>query len=342
MQQLIQHRLEAAGLSESSWVIPMRQDTDHDLTIEIANTIPFDSAVANARAYLVHIYPPGLSLGTRFPLGDVPTTLGRDINCDICVDDVSVSRFHARFQPEGDGYTVVDLQSTNGTAVNRVRVANQKLHDGDDLRFGNCIYRFLFSGNVEAQYHEEIHRLTIIDVLTHIPNRRHLLQFLERELLRAARYHRPLALVLFDVDHFKAVNDRFGHLGGDFTLKELASQVRATIRKEGLFGRFGGEEFAVVLPEADLGVGLNVAERIRARIEQHLFQYAGASFSITVSIGVAATDGHQVVTSEELLACADAQLFQAKRDGRNRVAAGRAELNGFSSTPPMPAQVPNY
>jgi diguanylate cyclase (GGDEF)-like protein len=315
----------------------MRQDTDHDLTVEIANTVPFDTSGANTRAYLVHIYPPGISLGTRFALGDIPMVLGRDLKCDICVDDPSVSRFHARIQPDGDGYTVVDLQSTNGTAVNRVRIANQRLRDGDDLRFGNCIYRFLSSDNVEAQYHEEIHRLTIIDVLTHVPNRRHLLQFLERELQRSARYHRPLAMVLLDVDHFKAVNDRFGHLGGDFTLKELAGQVRATIRKEGLFGRFGGEEFAVVLPEADLDVGLNVAERIRARIEQHEFQYASASFSITVSMGVASTDGSSNMTPEELIAQADVQLYQAKREGRNRVAANGTAFSPMIAAPAAPA-----
>jgi diguanylate cyclase (GGDEF)-like protein len=195
----------------------------------------------------------------------------------------------------------------------------------------------LSSGNVEAQYHEEIHRLTIIDVLTHIPNRRHLFQFLERELLRSARYHRPLAIVLFDIDHFKAVNDRFGHLGGDFTLKELAGQVRATVRKEGLFARFGGEEFAVVLPEADLAVALNVAERIRSRIDHHAFAYAGATFSITVSIGVAATDGKQVLTAEEIIAQADAHLYQAKREGRNRVAASRDSLKPHSTPVGPPA-----
>jgi diguanylate cyclase (GGDEF)-like protein len=318
----------------------MRQDTDHDLTVELANTVPITAGVASARAYLVHIYPPGLSLGTRFALGDAPMMLGRDAKCDICVNDSSVSRFHARFQPDADGFKVIDLQSTNGTAVNRVRIHDQKLNDGDDLRFGNCIYRFLSSENVEAQYHEEIHRLTIIDALTHIPNRRHLLQVLDRELLRAARYHRPLALILFDVDHFKAVNDRFGHLGGDFTLKELAGQVRATIRKEGLFGRFGGEEFAVVLPEADLSVGLNVAERIRTRIEQHVFLYAGISFSITVSMGVAATEGHDVLEPEEIIAHADQQLYQAKREGRNRVAANQAAFAAMLDGRVTPAAVP--
>jgi diguanylate cyclase (GGDEF)-like protein len=317
----------------------MSQDTDHDLTIELSNTIPGRPGLVNTRAYLVHIYPPGLSLGTRYSLGDAPILLGRDIKCDICIDDPSVSRHHARFQPDGDGFCVIDLQSTNGTSVNKVRITQCKLKDGDDLRVGNCMYRFLASGNVEAQYHEEIHRLTIIDVLTHIPNRRYFLQFLERELLRSARYQRPLALVLFDIDNFKGVNDRFGHLGGDFTLRELAVCIQGTVRKEGLFARYGGEEFAVVLPEADLAVGINVAERIRNRIEQHSFRYEGTAYEITISLGVAATTGHTLTTYEELISQADAHLYQAKRTGRNRVAP---TLHAFDAVPtPTPIIQPS-
>ena len=315
------------------------QDTDYDLTIEISNTIPGRPGSGNARAYLVHIYPPGLNLGIRYPLADVPMLLGRDFNCDICIDDPSVSRHHARFLPDGDGFCVVDLQSTNGTSVNKVPITRCKLKDGDDLRVGNCIYRFLASGNVEAQYHEEIHKLTIIDVLTRIPNRRHFLQVLERELLRAARYHRPLALVLFDIDHFKAVNDRFGHLGGDFTLRELAVCIQGTIRKEGLFARYGGEEFAVVLPEADLAIGMNVAERIRKRIENHPFQYEKTPYPITVSLGVAATTGRSPMAADELISQADAHLYQAKRSGRNRVVAA---ANAFAPVEtPTPVTFPS-
>jgi diguanylate cyclase (GGDEF)-like protein len=299
----------------------MARETDHDLTIEISNTLHGQSGLVNARAYLVHIYPPGLNLGTRYVLGDQPVLLGRDTRCDICIDDPSVSRHHARFQPDGDGFCVIDLQSTNGTSVNKVPITQCQLKDGDDLRVGNCIYRYLASSNVEAQYHEAIHQLTIIDVLTHIPNRRYLLQFLERELLRSARYQRPLALVLFDIDHFKSVNDQLGHLGGDFTLRELAVCIQGTIRKEGLFARYGGEEFAVVLPEATLEIGMNVAERIRNRIERHPFQYEGVSFSLTISLGVAATLGRELMSPEELINQADARLYQAKRNGRNRVVA---------------------
>jgi two-component system, cell cycle response regulator len=304
----------------------MAQDTDHDLTIEISNTVPGVPVPPPARAFLVHIFPPGPTLGIRYALIDKPMELGRDAECHICIDDSSVSRHHARFIPDGDGFSVIDLQSTNGTSVNKLPITHCKLNDGDDIRVGNCIYRFLASGNVEAQYHEEIHRLTITDVLTHISNRRHLLHCLNRELLRSARYHRPLALVLFDIDHFKKINDRFGHLGGDFTLRELAHCVEGTIRKEGMVARFGGEEFAVLLPEANLEMGLNAGERIRCLVENHIFEYAQTCYSITVSLGVAAIAGNQVLTLEELIEQADALLYQAKREGRNRMVGRTIDL----------------
>jgi diguanylate cyclase (GGDEF)-like protein len=296
------------------------RDTDHDLTIEISNTVPTrPNTPASCTAYLVHIYPPGPNLGTRYALSGAPLVMGREPDCDMCINDPSVSRRHAVFQPEGDGYSVSDLQSTNGTSVNKVPISQCKLKDGDDLRIGNCIYRFLASGNVEAQYHEEIYRLSTSDALTHIPNRRYLLQFLERELLRSARYHRPLALILFDIDHFKTINDKLGHLGGDFTLRELAVCVQGVLRKEALFARFGGEEFAVVLPEASLEVARHVAERIRSHVATHPFQYSERTYSITISSGVTATSGNELLTSEEFLHLADDNLYQAKRQGRNRV-----------------------
>jgi diguanylate cyclase (GGDEF)-like protein len=276
-------------------------------------------SAAGREACVVHIYPTGPGMGTRYPLRDTPVVLGRGNDCDIRINDHSVSRRHARIQPSADGYYAVDLQSTNGTFVNDVVASVSKLRDGDYLRVGNCIYRFLAGGNVEAEYHEEIYRLTIIDALTDIHNKRYLLDFLDRELARSARYGRPLALILFDIDHFKGVNDDMGHLCGDFTLRELAACVKGVIRKEELFARYGGEEFAIVLPETTLEGGLAAAERIRHRVFDHPFQYEDKKYQVTVSLGVAVTSGEPVLTPAELLALADEKLYQAKREGRNRV-----------------------
>jgi diguanylate cyclase (GGDEF)-like protein len=283
-------------------------------------TMPERRVTTRRDACLVHIYPTGKGMGTRYPLGDTPLVVGRGDDCAIRIDDPSVSRRHARLQPAADGYYAVDLQSTNGTFVNDEPASMRRLHDGDYLRVGNCIYRFLAGGNVEAEYHEEIYRLTIIDALTEIHNKRYLLEFLDRELARSARHGRPLSLVLIDIDHFKVINEEFGHLGGDFTLRELATCIKAMVRKEELFARYGGEEFTLVLPETTLEGSLQVAERVRALVESHPFQYEGKRYAITVSIGVASTPGDDALTNHELVRQADERLYQAKRDGRNRVA----------------------
>jgi diguanylate cyclase (GGDEF)-like protein len=289
-------------------------------TTETWVTAP-DRLVSTTRrdACVVHIYPTGPGMGTRYALSDTPMVLGRGNDCDIRINDHSVSRRHARIQPGADGYYAVDLQSTNGTFVNDVPASICKLKDGDYLRVGNCIYRFLAGGNVEAEYHEEIYRLTIIDALTDIHNKRYLLEFLDRELSRSARYQRPLALVMFDLDRFKTINDEMGHLGGDFVLRELAAFVKSSIRKEELFARYGGEEFVVVLPETNQEGGVIVAERLRALVEKHHFSYEGKSFPVTISVGMATTDGDETLTPTELIRQADDKLYQAKHQGRNRV-----------------------
>jgi diguanylate cyclase (GGDEF)-like protein len=272
-------------------------------------------------ACVVHIYPTGPGMGTRYPLTDSPMVIGRGNDCHIRINDHSVSRRHARIQPGADGHYAVDLQSTNGTFVNDVPASICKMKDGDYLRVGNCIYRFLAGGNVEAEYHEEIYRLTIIDALTEAHNKRYLIEFLDRELSRSARYGRPLALILFDLDRFKQINDDHGHLGGDFTLREVSGCVRGNVRKEELYARYGGEEFVIVLPETNLEGGIQAAERIRAQVQGHSFQYEGKAYPVTISAGVAAINGEETLTPNELIDRADLKLYEAKNQGRNRVAS---------------------
>jgi diguanylate cyclase (GGDEF)-like protein len=276
-------------------------------------------AAVSRNAYLVHIYPTGPGMGSRYTLTSNTVLLGRGADCEIRIHDHSVSRRHARIQPSYDGYYAVDLQSTNGTFVNDVPAAMHRLKDGDYLRVGNCIYRFLAGGNVEAEYHEEIYRLTIIDALTDTHNKRYLLEFLDRELARSARYVRPLALLMFDIDRFRSVNEALGHLGGDATLRELAARVKKNIRKEELFARYGGEEFAVVLPETSRDGAIQLGERLRRAVEGQPFQFEDKSYQVTISLGVAAINGDEALTPTGLIQRADERLYQAKHEGRNRV-----------------------
>src|SRR5438445_3681215 len=265
-------------------------------------------SMTSRNSCLVHIYPTGAGMGTRYTLGEQPIILGRASDCEIRINDHSVSRRHARIQPGADGYYAVDLQSTNGTYVNDVPASMYKLKDGDYLRVGNCIYRFLMGGNVETEYHEEIYRLTIIDALTEIHNKRYFLEFLDRELARSSRYDRPLSLVMIDIDRFRTINEDLGHLGGDFTLRELASRIKGNIRKEELFARYGGEEFAVVLPETPREGAVNLAERLVRVINSQTFQYEDKVYQVTISVGVCTTIGEQTIAPSELIRRADEKL----------------------------------
>lgn len=278
-------------------------------------------------AYLVHIYPPGPSLGRRVRVDQEPVVIGRSGDCGVCDPDPLVSRHHSRIELRADGrFQLTDLGSTNGTFVNDTRTAAAVLADGDYVRVGGSIYRFLTGGNIEALYHEEIHRLAVTDVLTGLPNRRALTEFLDREVGRARRYRRPISLVLFDVDHFKAVNDRLGHVGGDAALRALADAARPLVRKDELLARYGGEEFAVVLPEADAAAAARGGERFREAVERHPFAFEGHRYNLTISAGVGTLAAGEDATVTELIDRGDRRLYEAKQGGRNRV----------SSQPPAP------
>lgn len=259
-------------------------------------------------------------MGCRYPLGDRQLMLGRGDDCDIRIQDNSVSRRHAKIEASADGYYVNDLGSTNGTFVNdRQLDGSWHLQDGDYLRVGNCIYRYLTGGNIEAEYHEEIYRLTIQDGLTRIHNQRALTEFLDREVARSQRHNRSLSVLMFDIDKFKAINDTYGHLCGDFVLRELAECVKTAVRKEDLFARYGGEEFVLVLVETGLADAAAAAERIRDEVAAHQFRFETMPIRLTISVGVATTAGDPEITPTALLRAADERLYQAKRAGRNRV-----------------------
>ncbi len=238
-----------------------------------------------------------------------------------------MSRQHARLWiDDQSNWWVEDLNSTNGTFVNEARVRSQQLSDSDQVRFGDAIYKFLSGTNIESAYHEAIHNMAIQDGMTGIHNKRFFMEFVEREIAVAARHGHPLSLVMFDVDHFKKVNDGHGHLAGDAVLKELANRIRPRIRREDLFARYGGEEFACVLPSTALPGGIVFAEQLRQMIEDKPTEVEDKAISFTISLGVTTMHREVHIDRDALIKRADDNLYVAKRNGRNRVVPCLADL----------------
>ena len=258
-------------------------------------------------------------LGKRFVLDRNPTRVGRGVDNEVVLDGDSVSRRHAQFEHRGSQWLIVDLGSTNGTYCNDEQIAREiSLKNGDRVKIGPTIFKFLSGADVEAQYHEEIYRMTIIDGLTQIHNKRYLYEALDREITRSHRHDRNLAVLMFDIDHFKRINDVHGHLAGDFVLKELARVVQSRIRRDEVFARYGGEEYCIILPETTIDGARSLAETLRQKVQEHQFVFQADRIKVTISVGAAMLSESERGATE-LIKRADEKLYQAKNSGRNRV-----------------------
>jgi diguanylate cyclase (GGDEF)-like protein len=258
-------------------------------------------------------------LGRRFVLDSSPIRVGRGVENHIVLEGDSVSRRHAHFEQRIGSWWCVDDGSTNGSYLNDEQIMREsRLGNGDRIKIGPTIFKFLSGEDVESQYHEEIYRMTIIDGLTQVHVKRYLLEQLDKELMRARRHARDLSFLMLDIDHFKRINDRHGHLAGDHILKEVARLLSQRIRRDETLARYGGEEFAIVLPETTLEGARALAEGLRERVEQSRFAFQGEIIRVTISIGGAMLDESDR-TSLDLIQRADDKLYEAKRAGRDRV-----------------------
>ena len=272
----------------------------------------------SVQACLVVFY--GANIGRRYFLDRPEQIIGRSESANIQVDQDSISRKHCKIVNSAGRFTLFDMGSTNGTFVNDEAAEERELRDGDVIRLGQTIFKYLSGSNIESKFHEEIYRLTTIDGLTQAYNKRYFQETLERELNRSQRYGRAMSLVMFDIDHFKQINDTHGHLAGDYVLRELANIVSQNIRREDVFARYGGEEFSLILPEVELEGAAQVCEKLRSKIEEKHFMFAQKRIKVTVSLGIrTAGRGEQDITGTDFIAQADAKLYEAKQGGRNRV-----------------------
>ncbi len=293
------------------------QDEETRVTEVVQPSMPNQGAGTDC---LVVIYTAERALlGKRFVLENKLLRIGRGADNGIVLEGDSVSRRHAHLEKRtNNAWYAVDDRSTNGTYVNEGQVPGElELKNGDRIKVGPTILKFLSGADAEAKYHEEIYRMTIIDGLTQIHNKRYLLEALDRDVMRARRHSRDLCILLFDIDHFKQINDNYGHLAGDHVLRELAKVIQERIRRDEVFARYGGEEFAIILPETSLEGARQLAENLRKRVEQHKFSFQDESIHVKVSIGAALLSSD--MASPDLIKAADAKLYQAKRGGRNCV-----------------------
>ena len=275
----------------------------------------------------------GLDLAKGYLLREATTLIGRSSKVDIQIDEDAVSRRHAAVERRADRFVMRDLDSTNGTYVNEHAVREHTLVDGDQIKIGRTILKFLSGSNIEASYHEEVYRLTTTDGLTEVYNQRYFLKEMARELGRAMRYGRDLSLVLCDIDCFKAINDIYGHVAGDYVLKHLAQHIQRHLRGDDLFARYGGEEFVALLPSVEKGQAAVMAEALRKLVECEPFEFDDVAIPVTLSMGVAdlgeycrttaprGADNDPDVNCFALIKLADERLYRAKATGRNTIVA---------------------
>lgn len=262
----------------------------------------------------------GLYVGEIFHLDKPVMVLGRDRTAHITILEDGVSRQHAQFQVANEQVKVMDLGSTNGTRVNGQPVKGSiPLLDGDKIQIGDVLLKFSYQDAIDVSHHESMREMAMKDPLTQIYNRRYFMDLFHREISYANRLSQPLTCILFDLDHFKLVNDTHGHQAGDHILKMVAKKISNELRVYDAFARYGGEEFIIMLRTTTLENALKLAERLRKIIEELNIEFDGKTIPVTISMGVATLDLDQMMTPDQLIQTADENLYRAKEQGRNCV-----------------------
>ncbi|HVF49500.1 MAG TPA: GGDEF domain-containing protein [Pyrinomonadaceae bacterium] len=324
----------------------MSEEASEDVTSAHA------SAVEERRPVLVFLR--GELLAAPIPLERDEVILGRALEADVRVNDARASRMHARIRTERDPataqtrYRITDLNSTNGTLLNGKAVKEAFLQEGDKLLIGEHLLRFDLLDDIDREFQRHIHRLLAHDELTGLLTSKSFFSELRREAARAETESRPFCVLMMDLDHFKEVNDTHGHLVGSQTLEDVGAVITRALRAGDVAARFGGEEFAAFLLNADCAQGMVAAERVRTAIEAHIFSATrrGATneearpLRITISIGVAnfPDDARDPI---ELVELADTALYRAKHMGRNCVSAYCTQPPGAKTLDPSSASTRN-
>lgn len=279
------------------------------------------------------VFLTGDLIAVPIPIDRDEVVLGRALEAGVRINDTKVSRIHATINKKIDEttlkteYVLTDLESRNGTLLNGQRIEHQTLQNGDKIMIGEHILRFDLLDEIDREYQQQIHRLISHDDLTGLLSSRSFFSELRREAARSKAEDRSFCVLMMDIDHFKSVNDSYGHLTGSKTLEEIGGCIVKSLRSGDAAARFGGEEFAAFLLDADIAQAQVAAERIRSSIEEHAFSVMRRGersdiHHVTISIGIS-TFPQDSDDPIELVEMADSALYRAKREGRNRVCTYR-------------------
>ncbi|MDB4975380.1 MAG: hypothetical protein JWN48_3721 [Myxococcaceae bacterium] len=296
----------------------MKPQRDEDVTQEVA--LPVETVRPKRNAMTLHVLK-GPRAGEVLIVDRADAVLGRGDDADLRIEDPSLSRTHVRFERDGDTLTITDLESLNGTLVEGARLTGtQQLRNGDLLTLGNVLVRFAVQDPAELQVSRDLYEAAVRDRLTGLYNRGYFDDRIAAECAFIKRHQSSMAVLLIDLDHFKQVNDTHGHPVGDAVLRAAAAKIRESLRAEDLAARYGGEEFVVLARGTDSGGAQVLGQRLRTRIALAQVTAAGGPVKVTASIGVAVMRKDLVYrNAAELIAAADAALYEAKHAGRNQV-----------------------
>jgi diguanylate cyclase (GGDEF)-like protein len=264
----------------------------------------------------------GNNIGQVITLKQAPCNIGRYSDSEIWLRDDGVSRRHARIFPEGDGFVLQDLDSANGTFVEGRLIKLHRLNDGELIQLGPvAAFRYSITDEDQEALLRRLYATSVTDSLTGAHNREHFDTQIEVELSYRRRHDTHLSIVLFDLDHFKQINDTYGHPAGDEVLKAVASSARTQLRTEDVFARYGGEEFAIILRGIDIKGARAMADRLRLTVAELRVPHDGRELRVTLSGGCAAASELETASHTALLGLADRRLYAAKKAGRNRIVA---------------------
>ena len=265
----------------------------------------------------------GSNVGEVFTLGTQTLVIGREDTVDIQLMDADISRYHAEisWDPDDELYRLKDLESSNGTRINDGQVKGEReIRRGDKIQLGHySVLRVSFGDEIETAYARQMYQAVLRDGLTGAYNRRYFDDRLATEVSFSHRHGNALSLIIFDIDHFKKINDTYGHPTGDAILKLISEMVRSIIRSEDVFARYGGEEFAIISRgSAEDGAAI-LAERLRSQLARREYLIEEHVVAVAASYGVAEYSSDALSSASALVEGADRALYEAKHLGRNRV-----------------------